>query len=131
MCLWVMAADIIFRNGQLAASAAGGVIDGLGYVWGVDVVVARIDKVGHEGDDLTRGKVVSGLLIGLFVESADEVFKNIAHLQVAHPVRVQVYLFVGEFLDDAEQAVFVVQYGDFRIKLEFIEDDAHVGRKKR
>ena len=129
MRLWVVTADIIFRNGQHAAGAAGGVIDGLGYVWGIDVLIARINKVRHEGDDFTRGKVVPGFLIGLFVETADEMFKNIAHLQVAHPVRVQVYFFVGEFFDDAEQAIFVVQYSDFRIKLEFVEDDAHVGRK--
>ena len=69
----------------------------------------------------SRGvKVIPRLLVGLFVEAHDQVFEQVAHLQVVDPFGVKID--IGHRLDDSEEAVAGVEFLDLTGKLETLED---------
>ena len=73
-------------------------------------------EIHHQPDDFARSEMVTGRLVGGFVESPDEVLEDQPHLMVRHFVRVQVDL--GELLDDKEQPVSLRQLRDLLLELE-------------
>ena len=76
--------------------------------------------MGHQPDHLARGEVIARLLIRLLVEAHDEVLEEVAHLDVADPVRVQVD--PGHRLDDGIEAVARIELLDLVAELELLED---------
>ncbi|OLS44073.1 hypothetical protein BV509_06790 [Rhodovulum sulfidophilum] len=92
---------------------------------GQEVVVADEKQIDHEVNDFTRGEVVTGRLVGQFVEAPDQVLENEPHLVVRHLVRVQID--IAEFLHDQVKDVRVMHPFDFVAELEVLEDAANVG----
>ena len=82
-------------------------------------------SVHHELDDLARGEVISGLLVGLLVEAPDEVLEDVAHRDVRDGVRVQVH--GGDLLDDFKEAVGLLQLLDLVVELELLDDLPRAG----
>lgn len=111
-----------------AAGAGCGVVDGADDVGLVEVfVVGREQQVHHEVNDLARGEVLTGGLVGRFRELADEFLEDEAHLCVGDVVGVQVH--AGELLDDEEEQVVVVELLDALFELVLLEDVADVVRE--
>src|SRR5262245_63257796 len=67
-------------------------------------------------DELARCKVVAGRLVGLFVELADEVLKQLPQLFVRQLVGMEID--IAEFRDNEEQDVGLVHLLDFGRDLE-------------
>lgn len=74
----------------------------------------------HEADDFAGREVVPGFFIGLLIESADEFFKDGAHLGIGDPVGVEID--GGEFFDDEKEAVGFLQLGDFLLEAIVLKD---------
>ena len=55
-----------------------------------NVAVRLKEKIDHEPDDFARSEVVTRSLVSGFVELADELLEDVAHLGVGHDVRVKV-----------------------------------------
>ena len=90
--------DVVLRRGQHAAGAAGRVedVDDLALA-GDRVLVRRDQQVDHQLDDLARGEVLAGGLVGVLVELPDQVLEDVAHVVGGQLVQV---LHRGELPDD-------------------------------
>ena len=86
----VEVADVFFRDGQHAARAAGGIVNGFDDVAAGEVFLRREEEIDHELDDLARGEMFPGLLVGLFRADPNEFLEDVAHLHVVHCVGRQV-----------------------------------------
>ena len=120
--------QVVLRLRQHSARAAGGVeqlADCAGR--GEQLVVIDKQNVHHQPDDLARREVIARGLVGQFVEAADEVLEDEPHLLVRHRVRVQVD--IAELPDDEVQDICLAHPLDLVLKLEEIEDVAHVARE--
>jgi len=71
--------------------------------------------------------VVSGFFVGGFVEFADEFLETAAHFEVGDDVGVEIDF--REFLDEFEEAVGFVEFGNLLVEAEVIEEGAGFGRK--
>ena len=67
------------------------------------------EQVDHELDDLARGEVLSGGLVGVFGEFPDQVLEDVAHVVVGQLVEVA---HLGEPADDPVQELRARQPGD-------------------
>ncbi len=69
---------------------------------GEEVIVIDEEQMNHEADNLTRGEVISGGLVGLLIEPADQVFKNAPHEVVVHlfGMKVNIAEFGNDEVDD-------------------------------
>ena len=122
--------DVLLRHGEHAAGAAGRVIDGRGAAAGGGRAVRGEDEVHHELDDLARGVVLPGVLVVGFGKAADELLKDIAHLQIGDLVRMEVGLAGGEFLEHHIEDVLFRHRGEVRPeRLELFQYLPDVGRK--
>jgi len=117
--------DAIFGAGQHAAGAAAGVVDVHRFASAREFsVVLRHQQLDHKADDLARGEVLAGVLIAGFVEFADELFEDQAHLGIADGTGVQVDVF--EALHDQIKQIRFVKSLDRIIEVEAFNDFAHV-----
>jgi hypothetical protein len=124
----VVLAQVVLCLGQHTAGAAGGVEELAHRArCGEELVILDEQDVHHQPDDLARGEVVTGGLIGQLVEAADEVLEDQPHLFVWHHIWVQVH--VAELGDDEVEDVRFVHLVDFGVELEEIEDSTDVGRE--
>ena len=124
----VVLAQVVLRLSQHAAGAAGGVEElAHGAGRGEDLVILDEQDVHHQADDLARGEMVAGGLVGQFVKTADEVLEDQPHLVVWHRIRVQVH--VAELGDDEVEDVCLAHLFDLTLELEEVEDGADVGRE--
>ena len=89
---------------------------------GQSVVVLDEQQVHHQFDDFSRGEVLSRGLVGEFREPADELFVEVAHLQVRHGVGVKVNL--GELADHLLQQVCFGEFLDLGVEAELLDDVA-------
>ena len=89
-------------------------------LFGEGVVVVVQQELDHELDDLARGEVLTGGLVGGFGEAADELLEHEAHLDVADGLRVEVDR--GEVLGDVVEQVRAVQLLERLVELEALED---------
>ena len=80
----VEVADVFLGDGQHAARAAGGIVDGFDDVAAGEVFLRREEEVDHELDDFARGEVFPGFLVGLFRADPDEFLEDVTHLDVVH-----------------------------------------------
>jgi len=71
--------------------------------------------------------VVSGFFVGGFVEFADEFLETAAHFEVGDDVGVEIDF--REFLDEFEEAVGFVEFGNLLVEAEVIEEGAGFGRE--
>ena len=123
--------DVVLGLGQHPAAAAGRVVDG--HHRGQLAADRVEDEVGHQVDDLPRGEVLPGFLVVLFVELADQLFKDIAHAEVrqaGHQVAIRVLGVVGrqvdvggdELFEDVEQDLLVRHVPHLLLQLEAGDD---------
>lgn len=120
-------AGALFAAGT-AARAASGIANGDdGAAVGEHVASRFHEQVHHEADDLARGQVVPGGLVGGFVEAPDEILEDETHGDVVHLVRMLRNL--GELGYDKVEAIRVLQFLDFLVELKLIEDLADVLRE--
>jgi hypothetical protein len=121
-------AQVLARDAQHAAGAGGGVVEAAHHAGlGQGVVVLDEEEVDHQPDDLARGEVLAGGLVGKLGELADELLEDRAHLGVADDLGVQVD--VGELLGDEVEQAGLGQLVDLGVELEALEDVAHGGRE--
>jgi hypothetical protein len=82
-------------------------------------------EVDHEADDLARGEVLAGGLVGELGELADELLVEVAHLDVADLVGVEVDL--GHPGQDEVEQLRPVEPPDLGVEVELLDDVAGVG----
>ena len=111
---------MVGRRGEHAAGAAGRVedVDDLSLA-GNRVLVRGDQQVDHQLDDLARGEVLTGGLVGVLGELPDQVLEDVAHLVVRELVQV---LHRGEFPDDLVEQLRLGQPGDLVVEAELAED---------
>ena len=103
-------ADVFLGDGQHAARAAGGVVDGFDDVAAGEVLLRREQEIDHELDHLARGEVFPGFLVRLFRADPNEFLEDVAHLDVVHALRREID--GGELLDDEVEQVLLGHVGD-------------------
>ncbi len=119
--LRVELAQVVLGDGEHAAGAAGGVAEGAHDAGlGERLAVGLEEEVDHQADDLARREVVAGRLVGGLAELPDQLLEDVAHLDVAHRVGVQVDL--GELLDHQVEAVGLVELLDLGLEAEVLDD---------
>lgn len=83
------------RHSEHAAGPAGRIEQGVDDARVAQrLVVLDEQEVGHEPDHFTGSEVLPGRLVGLLGEAPDQLFVDLPHVPVVHPVRVKVE--VGE-----------------------------------
>src|SRR5699024_5362311 len=103
--------------------AAGRVVDGLDHIFAGQNVVAIVEQdVGHQLDDLPRGVMLPGVLVVRLGKAADDLFKDVPHLQVGDHVRVRIGLGGGKFLQDDIENSLIGHGGDLAVKAELCQD---------
>ena len=123
-----MGRQVLAGHAEHATGAGGGVVDGPDHPGlGERLVVLDEEQVDHEPDNLARGEVLAGRLVGQLSELADELLKNGAHLGVADGVRVQVD--VGELLGHQVEQPGLGQPVNLGVEIEAGEDVAHGWRE--
>ena len=128
--------DEILGLGEHAAGTAGGIVNGDD---GRELLFHRLEQqVDHELDDLARGEVLSGLLVVLLVELADEFLKDVAHAEIGQagelaPVRAdgvvvgEIDVRGDEFFEDAVEGVRLRHFPDLVAEIELGDDFGDVG----
>ena len=97
-------------------------------------------QMGHQVNHLSRGEVLPGLLIILFVEFADQLFKHIAHTQIGErwefaPIRVrslnggEVDAVGGKLLQHIVEHIFRGHMLRLTAQIELVYDLFDVGTK--
>ena len=100
--------DVLLGGGEHAARAAGRVEHRADHAGdGERVVVRSEQQVDHQLDDLARGEVLPGGLVGLLREAADQLLEHVPHLVVGHHLGSQVQ--VGEPAHHLVEQVGAVQ----------------------
>ena len=128
--------DELLRLGEHSATSAGGVVNlhhrRQTLFDGVE------EQMGHQLDHLAGRKMLARLFVVLFVETADQLFEDIAHPQIAQrrelaPFGVDL-LFVGEvdiggseLFEHLQQYIFFRHVPYLRTKLELFDDLLHIG----
>ena len=119
--LRVELAQVVLGHREHAAGAAGRVAQGAHDAGlGQRLAVGLEEQVHHQADDLARREVVAGRLVGGLGELAHQLLEDVAHLDVAHHVGVQVDL--GELLDHQVEAVGLVELLDLGLEAEVLDD---------
>ena len=87
-----MGAQPVLAFGQHAAGAACRVADGDDLArLGQHLGIGFQQQVDHQANDLARGEVVTGRLVGRLIEAPDQVFEHQSHGDVINLAGVQVY----------------------------------------
>ena len=115
--------QVLLRHRQHTAGTAGRIIDGLGHVVpGQHIVVIVEQNVDHQLDHFSGGIVLPGVLVVRLGEPADDLLKDVTHLQIGDLIRVQIGLGGSELLDDDIKDALVGHGGDLAVKLELFQD---------
>ena len=125
----ILRLDELLRDREHTARAGGRIINGTIDTRLEDLGLLAEDKVDHQANDLTRGEVVAGLLVGLLVELAHQLFKEIAHLQIGKTSGREVDQRAAELLDNEKEPVVLVELLDLGFKLKLFKDIAGTWRK--
>lgn len=124
----VLAAQVLFGNGEHASGSGGRVVEGTDDAgFGEGVVVFNKQQIDHQPDDFAGGEVLPGGLVGEFGELADQFFKNEPHLRVGDELRMQVD--IGELFGDQVEQPVAMESFNLGVKLEAFEDVADLFRK--
>ena len=118
---------MVLRHAEHAASAAGGIIDGLHHMAASQVLLRGEQEIDHELDDLARSEVLPGLFIRLLSPDADQFLKHVAHLHIVHGSRGEVD--GGKLLHHKVQQILPFHEGDLLAKLELFHDGPDIGRE--
>ena len=94
-----------------------------------DVVVLDEEQVDHEADDLAGGEVLAGGLVRELAEAADELLVEVAHLDVADDVGMEVDL--GDLRQHEVQQLGAVEPADLSVEVELLDDVARLGIEGR
>lgn len=123
--LGVMSTEVLLRFSEHAAGAASRVEQFAHSPRSREqFVIVDEQQIDHQPDDLARGEVIAGGLVGQFVEAPDEVLEDQPHLDVVYFVGVEID--ITELGDDKVENVGLVHLLDFVVELEEFEDAAHV-----
>ena len=116
--------DAVLGEGQHAAGAAAAVIDGAGHALATGQVgIKRKDQIHHEADDLTRGEVLTGVLVQRFIELPQQMLEDIPHLVVGHGGGAEVHLaLLIEALHEQVKQPGPLQIADGVVEVEGGED---------
>ena len=115
--------QVLLRHRQHTAGTAGRVIDGLDHiVAGQHIIIIVEQDVDHQLDHFSGGVVLPSVLVVGLGEPADDLLKNVAHLQIGDHIRVQVGLGGCELLDHDIENALVGHGGDLAVKLELFQD---------
>ena len=111
--------QMLLRHRQHAAGTAGGIVDG-----GVAGGRGDVEQFHHQADDFTRGEMLTGLLAALFREASQQLFVDVAHLQVGELVRAERQALV--LVEDGGEPVVLDQLGNGGVVVEVVENVADV-----
>ena len=87
----------------------------------------RKSRSTHQPDDFAGSEVVAGLFVGGLVEFPDQLFEGAAHGEVGDAVGMEVDF--GEFLEQLEEAVGLVELLDLLVEGKVFEERADFGGK--
>ena len=117
----VQGGQVLLADGEHAAGAGGGIVEGADDAGlGEGVVVLDEEEIHHQPDDFTGGEVLSGGLVGDFGELADQLLEHDPHLGIADRIGMEVDS--GEFFTDEVQEPGLGEPVDLGVKLEGLED---------
>lgn len=120
--------NVLFGNGKHATRPTGRIVQGLDdSLGGQDVIVRKEEKVHHKADDLARGEVVTGFLVGGLIEAPYEFLEDITHFDIGYLIRVQIDF--AELGDKKIQTVCFIEFGDVLLKAEVLDNLSGAGRK--
>jgi len=125
--------DVVLGDGEDAARAAAAVIDGAGHAlvagqFGIE----HQHKIHHQVDGIAGREVLTGVCVEGFVEFAQQMLEDIAHLVVGHGGGAQVHFaLLIESLHEQVEQIHFVEPADGMIKVEGSEDLADIERETR
>lgn len=120
--------DQVVHRREHAARAAGRVEHRAHRARKLERVAVRGDQQPHhELDDLTGREVLTGRLVGLLGEAADQLLEDVAHVVVGHDLGTQVQ--VRELADDLVEQSGTVQPLDLLGELETLQHALRVVRE--
>jgi hypothetical protein len=126
--LGVQLGQVLAGHAQHAAGAGGRVVEGAHHAGlGQRVVVLDEQQVDHQADDLARGEVLPGGLVGELGELADQLLEHRAHLALLTASGCRSMLANFSVTRYSRPALASVDLG---VELEALEDVAH-GRRER
>ena len=125
--VFVLGEDEFLGLRQHTAGPAGRVVDGPEDARPVDVLLAGVDEVRHQADDLARREVVAGLFVGLLVEAHHQVLEQVTHLHVVDAVGMQVTSAIALTMVNSRLLEFELL--DLVAEFEPLEDAALGGRE--
>ena len=73
-------------------------------------------------DHFSGSVVLPGVLVVGFRKPADDLLKDVAHLQIGNHIRVQICLRRSKFFDDDVEDTFVGHGGDLSVKLKLFQN---------
>ncbi len=82
------------------------------------------EKVHHETNDFTGGKVLPRIFVQGFIELPNQFLEDIAHLQVRDDIRMQVDIF--ETFHHEEQQSCLIELADSILKVKLFQHLSHV-----
>ncbi len=119
--------DVLLRDGEHAAGAAGRIVDGFHDVAVRQVFLRREKQIHHELDHLARSEVFARFLVRLLRADPDQLLEDIAHLHVVDVGRGEVDL--RESLDDFVEKILLRHLRDLLVEAEALDDGADVRRE--
>ena len=92
-----------------------------------EVFLWREEEIHHELDDLSRGEVFPGLLVGLLRTYPNEFLEDVTHLHVVHAVGREID--GGELFDDEIEQVLLGHLRNLNVEPEPFHDRPNIRRK--
>ena len=122
------APTIFCFHASCSPAVAEAIVEGADHAGlGEGFVVLDEEEIDHEPDDLARGEVFAGGLVGELGELADEFLEHGAHLGIADGVGVEVD--GGKLFGDEVEEAGLGQAVDLGVEIEALKDVTHGGRE--
>ena len=122
---------MVLGDGEDATGAAAAVIDGAGDALGAcQLGIEHQHEIDHEADAVARGKVLAGVFVEGFVEFAEQMLEDVAHLVVGHGGGAQVHFaLLVESLHQQVEQIHPPKVADGVVEVKGGEDLADIGRE--
>ena len=86
-------------------------------------------EFGHHIDNVASREVSSGLLVITLRELTYQLFEDVSHIHSANLVGTHIGFLAAKLLDNVIENAVVVEFGDFLVEIELLDDIHHILRK--
>ena len=126
LTFWIVVSHVLLAHGEHPARPARGIEHRPNDPWRAeDVVVLDEQQVHHQADDFARREVLAGCLVAQLGELAKQLLVDVAHLDVADLVGMEVDF--GHFGEDEIEQLRPVEAADLGVEVELLDDVARLG----